>query len=116
MQVKTLQILAILILIVFCTGAWIPAYTSGVPANWPTSQPTNQSITGKIVAIGDAEFSVEIGKTKNADPVRFLIDENTKVEGRLSVGARARVEYHTEGTSNIAVHVVVMPSTGYTPR
>lgn len=111
MQVKTLHSLTFLILIVFCTGAWIPAYTSRVPVNWASPQPTNQSITGRIVAIGDAEFSVEVGKTKNADPVRFLIDENTKFEGRLSVGARASVEYHTEGTSNIAVHVVVMPAT-----
>ena len=116
MQVKTLHSLAILILIVFCASAWTPAYTCLVPSNWSAPQPTNQSITGKIVAIGDAEFSVEIGKTKNADPVRFLIDENTKVEGRLSIGARAAVEYHTEGTSNIAVHVVVTPATGNTPR
>lgn len=115
MQVKTLHALATL-LIVFCISARFPAYTSGVPANWPTPQPTNQSITGKIVAVGDAEFSVEIGKTKNANPVRFLIDENTKVEGRLSVGARALVEYHAEGTSNIAVHVVVMSATGNTPH
>ncbi len=115
MQVKVLPGLTMMFFIVFGTGGWISAYTSTAPANWAFPQSTNQSITGKIVSIGDAEFSVAVGKEKKADPVRFLIDENTKVEGRLAVGARAVVQYHTEGTDNIAVHVIVTPANGLTP-
>jgi hypothetical protein len=58
--------------------------------------PDNQSQSGKIASIGDAAFSLE-----------FLIDEDTKVEGKLEVGSQATVEYRSADGRNVAVHVVV---------
>jgi len=39
--------------------------------------------------------------------VQFLVDDHTKVEGKLTVGAQATVEYHMADGKNIAVRVVV---------
>jgi hypothetical protein len=44
--------------------------------------------------------------------LQFLIDGDTKVEGKLSVGAQATVEYRSEEGKNIATHVVVAPASG----
>lgn len=44
--------------------------------------------------------------------VQFPVDDNTKVEGQLAVGAPATVEYRSNDGKNVAVHVVVMPASG----
>jgi hypothetical protein len=44
--------------------------------------------------------------------VQFLVDDKTTVEGKLSVGARATVEYRSSEGKNIAVHVIVTPASG----
>jgi hypothetical protein len=68
------------------------------------------SVSGKISAIGDASFSVDIKKGQDWVTVQFLIDDMTAVEGRLKVGTHARVDYRTDDGINIATHVVVRPS------
>ena len=67
------------------------------------------SVTGKISAIGDASFSVNVEKSQKPVTVQFSIDDDTKVEGRLEVGATATVDYRTDAGNNIAQHVVVRP-------
>jgi hypothetical protein len=47
--------------------------------------------------------------------VRFLIDENTKIEGKLVEGAQVSVEYTKEKGENFAVHVVVAPPSRMNP-
>jgi hypothetical protein len=71
-----------------------------------------QTVSGKIASIGDAEFSVEVREAEKPARRKFLIDGNTKVEGRLSVGAQATVEYRSEGDTNIATHVSVLDTSG----
>jgi hypothetical protein len=68
------------------------------------------SVFGKISAIGDASFSVDVKKGQDSATFQFLIDDTTTVEGRLKVGAHARVDYRTNDGTNIATHVVVQPS------
>jgi hypothetical protein len=65
------------------------------------------SVSGKISAIGDASFSVDVQKSHDLVTVQFLIDDTTKVEGRLEVGSMATVDYRTDDGNNIAIHVVV---------
>src|SRR6267378_1801677 len=81
----------------FTFAAW-SAPTPGrlAPANL---QPAveNQSLSGSISSVGDAEFSMEVQKNQDVKTVQFLVDDNTKVEGKLAVGAQARVEYHSNG-------------------
>jgi hypothetical protein len=65
------------------------------------------SVSGKISSIGDASFSVDVKKSQDQVTLQFLIDDSTKVEGRLEVGSQATVDYRTDDGNNIATHVVV---------
>jgi hypothetical protein len=49
---------------------------------------------------------------KSQEPVtlKFLIDANTKIDGKLKVGVAATVDYRTQDVNNIAVHVLVYPT------
>lgn len=44
--------------------------------------------------------------------MEFLIDGDTKIEGKLEVGSLANVEYHAKNGKNVVVHVVVTPTSG----
>jgi hypothetical protein len=75
--------------------------------------PENQSVSGQIASVGDAAFAIHIKKDKQApQTVEFLLDDKTKVEGQLTIGAEALVEYRSDSGRNIAVHVVVTPASG----
>lgn len=72
----------------------------------------NPSVSGQIASVGDASFTLEVKKSKDSQTVQFEVDENTKVEGKLAVGAQAVVEYRSDGGKNIATHVVVHAPAG----
>jgi hypothetical protein len=77
--------------------------------------PENQSVSGQIASVGDAAFAVSITSKDQQKPqtVEFLVDDKTKVEGKLAIGAQALVEYRSDSGRNIAVHVVVTPASGH---
>lgn len=80
-----------------------------------TGAPENQSVSGKISSVGDAQFTVAVARDKDQQSpqnVEFFVDGKTRVEGKLAVGAEALVEYRSDAGRNIAVHVVVKPATG----
>jgi hypothetical protein len=107
MRAKSALSLTTLLVALVIAGAWSLKLTSQFPSALWNRVPENPSVTGTISVIRDAEFSVKVGKDKEAKTVRFLIDENTKVEGKLVEGAQVSVEYTTEKGENFAVHVVV---------
>ncbi|MGH9743619.1 MAG: hypothetical protein ACRD51_14840 [Candidatus Acidiferrum sp.] len=73
----------------------------------------DQSVTGTIASLGDAAFELSVAeKNQKAQRVQFLVDNKTKVDGKLTIGAQAMVEYRSDSGKNIAVHVVVTPSSG----
>jgi hypothetical protein len=74
--------------------------------------PETQSASGKIASVGDAQFTMSIGKDQDRKDLQFVIDDNTKVDGQLSVGAQATVDFKLDGEKNIATHVIVTPSSG----
>jgi hypothetical protein len=75
--------------------------------------PENQSVSGQIASVGDAAFAINIAKGQQAaHTVEFLVDDQTKVEGQLTIGAQALVEYRSDSGRNIAVRVVVTPASG----
>lgn len=82
-----------------------------VPSNWQLT-PDNQSLAGKISSVGDAQFSLDVLKDKDVNTFQFLVDDHTKVEGKLAVGAQATVEYRSDAGKNIAVRVIVTPASG----
>ena len=116
MRFGTVLSLSTLFLGCSAAAAWsqpLPAQPSGSPA-FPAAE--SRSISGKISSIGDASFAVDVVK-KNQQPrtIHFLVDDNTKVEGRLTVGAQAVVEYRAHGENNIAVRVVVKAASAVRP-
>jgi hypothetical protein len=115
--ILTLVSLFILTVFVACLSV---AISSDARAPQPLSRlfkvaAEHRSVSGKISAIGDASFAVEVKKNQELVTLQFLIDDTTKVEGRLEVGAQATVDYRTDDGNNIATHVVVQPSNALRP-
>ena len=65
------------------------------------------SVSGKISAFEAASFSVDVQQSQERAALKFPIDDTTKIEGPLKVGATAPADYRTEDVNNIAVHLVV---------
>jgi hypothetical protein len=106
------MILATLLVAFFTIAAWSTPLPAQPAAGHPQPIPDNQSLSGTIAAVGDAEFSLQVAKNKDVSTVQFLVDDKTKVEGKLKVGAQATVEYRSNDGKNIAVHVIVTPTSG----
>jgi hypothetical protein len=109
--ILTLVTLFILTVFVACLGV---AVSSDALASQPHSKlfkeaTEHASVSGKISAIGDASFSVDVNKSQDLVTLQFLIDDTTKVEGRLEVGSMVTVDYRTDAGNKIATHVVVQP-------
>src|SRR5258708_12080579 len=66
----------------------------------------NQSLSGNISSVGDAEFSVDVQKNRDVNTVQFPVDDHTKAEAKLPVGAHATLHYRSTGDNNIPVRVV----------
>ena len=97
---KRKSIIHIVFLSLFLLAAlatFAPTATSAAPAQ-------EQTVSGKITAVGDNSFTLEVkaGETKN-----FVTNADTQVEGELKVGANAAVTYRAEGGKNIALRVKV---------
>jgi hypothetical protein len=108
MRFRTSMFLITLFVACFTIAAW-----STPPVADPLlPTPDTQSLSGKIASVGDAKFSVQVTKDQDVNTVQFLVDDKTKVEGKLAVGAQATVEYRSDEGKNIAVHVVVTLSSG----
>ena len=112
MRFRTALCLATLFLTCFTVAAWSTPVPDRIVPSDPQPVPDTQSMSGKISSVGEAAFALEVAKGKDVSTVQFLVDDNTKVEGKLAVGAQATVEYRSNGGKNIAVHVVVMQSSG----
>jgi hypothetical protein len=113
MRFRTFLCMATLFLTCFTIAVFaqpLPPQEAGAYAN---AAPENQSVSGKIASVGDAAFEISIPKDNQASQtVQFLVDDKTRVEGKLTVGAQAMVEYRSDSGKNIAVHVVVTPASG----
>jgi hypothetical protein len=100
MRFRASMCLVTLFVVCFTIAAWSTPLRALPGAGDARPTPDSQSLSGTIVA-----------KNKDEDAVQFVVDDKTKVEGKLTVGARATVEYRSDGGKNIAVHVVVTPAT-----
>jgi hypothetical protein len=107
MRFRTALCLATLFLTCFTVAAWSTPVPDRLALSNPQPVPDSQSISGKISSIEDAAFVLEVVKGKDVSTVQFLVDEQTKVEGKLAVGAQATVEFRSNGGKNVAVHVMV---------
>lgn len=96
-----------LFVVCFTVAAWAAPVPDRSTAVGLALTPDNASQSGKIASIGDAEFSLEVTNGQERKTIEFLVDGDTRVEGKLKVGAQATVEYRSADGRNIAVHVVV---------
>lgn len=107
MRFRTVLSLATLFVFCFTVAVWSQPLSPGALASRSEGGVAGESVSGKISAIGDASFSVDVVKNQDVHTVQFLIDGNTKMEGKLKVGAQATVEYRSDEGRNVATHVVV---------
>jgi uncharacterized protein (DUF58 family) len=82
----------------------LAALATFAPTAAPAAPSPEQTVSGKITAVGDDSFTLEVkaGEAKN-----FVINAATQVEGELKVGANATVTYRAEEGKNIALRVTV---------
>lgn len=116
MRFRTILSLATLFLTCFTIAVWSQPATAQTASGSAAPAAENKSVSGRISSVGDATFAVEIVKENKAkQTLQFLVDDTTKVDGKLAVGAQAMVEYRSDGGNNLALHVVVTPSSGILP-
>jgi hypothetical protein len=116
MRLRAILTLATIFMTCFTIAVYSEPLASSKAGAAPGRHPENQSVSGQISSVGDAAFSLST-KKENAgqQTVEFLVDDKTRVEGKLTIGAQAMVEYRSDGGRNIAVHVVVTPASGVGP-
>jgi hypothetical protein len=116
MRFRAILTLATIFMTCFTIAVYSQPLASTNSGAEPSRPPENQSVSGQISSVGDAVFSLST-KKENAgqQTVEFLVDDKTRVEGKLTIGAQAMVEYRSDAGKNIAVHVVVTPASGVGP-
>lgn len=107
MRFRTILTLATLFLTCFAVAVWSMPLIS-LPAGSPFDAATQKgNVSGTVSAIRGASFSVDVKKSEDVVTLKFLIDDATKIDGKLAVGSVVTVDYRNDGADNIAVRVVV---------
>ena len=118
------MIVSILTVLILATaiGASPPRTTSGSTphqnAAKDQAETQFQSASGKIASVQKNSFTLETNEStppgqhfrqgrSHPNTMIFLIDENTAVDGKLSVSANADVTYRQKDGNNVAVSVQV---------
>jgi hypothetical protein len=102
---KLMVILAALTLVFSLVAA--PAYAQGKAKKEKAAKPAAaktvkaQKASGTISSVSDTSLTV---KTATGDST-FVINPQTKKEGTLQSGAKAKVSYKTEGNDKVATEV-----------
>ncbi len=114
MRFQTALCLATILVSCISVAAWsAPICDRAGPARLSTDE---QLSLGKISTIADTAFSLELTNGQERKVLEFLMDGDTKVEGKSEVGSQAKVEYRSAHSRNVAVHVVVTPISGMSAR
>jgi hypothetical protein len=112
MRFRTILTLATLFLACFTVAAWSTSF-SAQPSRSPFGPATqNGYVSGKISSMRGNSFSVDVMKSEDVVTLKFIIDKDTKIDGKLAVGSLVTVDYRNDGADNIAVHVVVKSGVG----
>lgn len=113
MRFRTALSLATLLVVCFSVASWATPVPKRLVPEISSPAPDNPSQSGKIASIGDAAFSLEVTNGQEKKTIEFLVDDDTKVEGKLKVGSQATVEYRSADGRYIAIHVVVKPASAF---
>jgi hypothetical protein len=116
MRFRTILSLATFFLGCFTVAVFAQPQPANAASHRTSLAPENQSVSGQISTVGDGAFAINITKdNQKPETVEFLVDDKTTVEGKLTIGAQAMVEYRSDSGKNVAVHVVVTPASGIEP-
>jgi len=110
MRFRTAVSLATFFLLCFAISLWSVPVPAGLGHLRNTPEPS--SISGIIANVNMSQFTLSLNRNQNPNKLEFVIDPNTKIEGKLTVGAKATVDYRAEGQQLVATHVVVLPASG----
>lgn len=74
--------------------------------------PKVQSITGKVTQVetGGKAFSIEVNQGSDKHPMRFVVDKNTTVQGHVSAGTTASVDYQPDASGQLIALTVTEQS------
>lgn len=85
------------------------ARTNALPAGHTAKlNADTKSVSGKVISIGDdrRSFSLEVDEGSTKKTMQFVLDDKTQVQGRVTQGTVARVEYQPMSDGkNLAVSV-----------
>jgi hypothetical protein len=115
MRFRTMLVIDAFLLLAIALAAWSKPAPAPLDALlFPA--PEAHSVSGKIAAVAESQISLDTLKNAKPDIVHFVIDENTAVEGKLTVGAQAEVDYRVDGEKMIATRVVILQASGIAAR
>jgi hypothetical protein len=74
--------------------------------------PKVQSVTGKVTQVetGGKAFSIEVNQGNDKHPMRFVVDKNTTVQGHVSAGTTASVDYQPDTSGQLVALTVTEQS------
>lgn len=107
MRFRTMVVVDAFVLLTIALAAWSKPVSTPLQSLL-SHPPESHSVSGKIAAVAESQLSLDILKNARPDIVHFVIDENTAVEGKLTVGAQAAVDYRVDGERMIATRVVII--------
>jgi len=105
--------IALMLTLSIVISAWpaLPARASAMAQQDDTPAQIHTG-NGKITSVADRFVTIEIQIKYLATPmaVIFTINSDTKIEGKLTVGATASVEYHTDPQGKIIASRITVQS------
>ena len=110
MRFRTAVSIAAFFVLCFAVSLWsgpVPAEVGPLP-----NPPEPSSVSGTIANLNTSQFTLSLNRNQSPNKLEFVINPNTKIEGKLAVGAHATVDYRAEGQQLVATHVVVLPASG----
>jgi Domain of unknown function (DUF5666) len=110
MRFRTAVSITAFFLLCFAISLWSVPVPAEIGPLRNTPEPS--SVSGTIANVNTSQFTLSLNRNQNPNKLEFVIDSNTKIEGKLAVGAQATVDYRAEGQQLVATHVVVLPASG----
>lgn len=105
----------LLVAALMLSPVWAQSTATPPAASHPAAA-TAQSVSGTIASVTDTSLTLNLSKSNEAttqsssqaSSVQFVIDSNTKIEGKPMAGASCTVEYTTDSNNRkVATRVTV---------
>jgi hypothetical protein len=110
MRFRTAVSIATFFLLCFAISLWSAPFPAEFGPLRNTPEPSY--VAGTISNVNTSQFTLSLNRNQNPNKLEFVIDSDTKIEGKLAVGSQATVDYRAEGRQLVATHVVVLPASG----